>query len=60
MYEAIEKVFETIIQYSILILEIIGTVVILLSTIQAVICLLCRKQNAPIRLAQGKIGRAHV
>ena len=53
MYEAIEKVFETIIQYSMLILEIIGTVVILLSTIQAVICLLCRKQNAPIRLAQG-------
>ena len=26
MYEAIEKVFETIIQYSMLILEIIGTV----------------------------------
>ena len=53
MYEAVEKIFETILQYSMLILEIIGAIIILFSSIQAVIRLLCRKQNTPIRLAHG-------
>ncbi len=53
MYEAVEKIFEIILQYSMLILEIIGAIIILFSSIQAVIRLLCRKQNTPIRLAHG-------
>ncbi len=53
MYEAIESVFETILRYSMLLLECVGAIIILLSSVQAVIRLVCRKQNTPIRLAHG-------
>ena len=47
MYEAIESVFETILRYSMLLLECVGAIIILLSSVQAVIRLVCRKQNTP-------------
>ena len=53
MYEAIESIFETILRYSMLLLECVGAIIILLSSVQAVIRLVCRKQNTPIRLAHG-------
>ena len=53
MYEAIETVFEAILRYSMLLLECIGAIIILLSSVRAVIQLVCRKQNTPVRLAHG-------
>ena len=53
MYEALDYVFELIVRYGILILEIIGVVIILISAIKALAGMLRGRERFRLEMAEG-------
>ena len=53
MYEVLESVFELIVRYGILILEIIGVVIILISAIMALLGMLKGRTGFRLEMAEG-------
>lgn len=53
MYEVLEEIFVTIVQYCCLILEIVGVIVILWHAVKAVIEVVRKKKSASLVLSHG-------
>ena len=53
MYELLEEIFFTVVAYSILILEIIGAVIILISGVKALVVLLNGKGDCKMVMGEG-------
>ena len=53
MYEALEHVFHIVVEYGVLILEVIGAVIILISGIRGLIGLLKKEKHFRIELSEG-------
>ena len=53
MYEKIEDVFRLIVQYGVLLIELIGVAVLLYSIVRAIIGLIKRRSDVRLELAEG-------
>ena len=53
MYETLEEVFHLVVNYGILVLEIIGAIIIMISAVKALIGLLRKSSNSKMQLADG-------
>ncbi|MBP5270081.1 MAG: DUF1622 domain-containing protein [Clostridia bacterium] len=53
MYEKIEDVFRLIVQYGVLLIELIGVAVLLYSIVRAIIGLIKRRRDVRLELAEG-------
>ena len=53
MYEKIENVFRLIVQYGVLLIELIGVAVLLYSIVRAIIGLIKRRRDVRLELAEG-------
>lgn len=51
--EFIELLFNTVVQYSILLLEFAGVGIIVVTTVQSILCLFRRDMHVRLKLAQG-------
>lgn len=49
----IERLFNTVVQYSILLLEFAGVGIIVVTTVQSILCLLRKDRHVRLKLAQG-------
>lgn len=52
-YESIEKYFDLVIRYIVLLIELVGTVVLIYAIVSAVIGLFKRQQHVRLKLAEG-------